>query len=367
MDNILATPAQIGAYTLRNRVVMAPLTRMRAISNFEQPDIAIEYYGQRSGAGLIIAEASQISQQGQGYPNTPGIYSSGQIDAYKKITDKVHQQGGTIFLQLWHVGRLSFKDYQPGNTLPVAPSALAAPGHAYLPDFSRADYEAPRELTVAEIKEIVEDYRKAAINAKAAGFDGVELHAANAYLLEQFLKTVSNQRTDEYGGSVENRARLLFEVLDVILTVWDNDKVGLRISPFNISGIAPEPDPYNTYDYVVKKLVDYKLAYLHVIENKEIDPGNGATLSFDAEKLYIRHISDFYHFPVIVAGGFDKNKAETVIEKGYASAVAFGKTYISTPDLAYRLINDLEPNAFDRSTFYGGGAKGYTDYPFYKA
>ncbi|WP_250255709.1 alkene reductase [Chryseobacterium sp. Marseille-Q3244] len=366
MSNILETPIQIGAYTLRNKVVMAPLTRMRSTGNFAQPELAVEYYGQRAGAGLIIAEATQISQQGQGYPNTPGIYTDEQIEAYKKITDKVHEEGGTIFLQLWHVGRLSFKDYQPNNSLPVAPSALAAPGHAYLPDFSRADYETPRELTVAEIKEIVEDYRQAAINAKEAGFDGVEIHAANAYLLEQFLKTVSNQRTDEYGGAVENRARLLFEVLDTILTVWDNSKIALRISPFNVSGIAPEPDPYSIYDYVVKRLADYKLAYLHVIENKEIDPGNGATVTFDTDKLYIKHISDFYTSPVIVAGGFDKDKAETVIEKGYASAVAFGKNYISTPDLAYRLVNDLEPNAFDRATFYGGGAKGYTDYPFYK-
>lgn len=370
MISILATQTKLGAYDLPNRVVMAPLTRMRADSNYAPGDLAAEYYGQRATAGLIIAEATQISQQGQGYPNTPGIYTDTQIEGWKKITDTVHKKGGKIFLQLWHVGRLSFSAYQPDNALPVAPSAIAAPGHAYLPDFTRADYQVPRALTKEEIKIIVNDYRNAAVNAKKAGFDGVEVHASNAYLIEQFLKSVSNQRTDEYGGSIENRARFLFDVLDAVLSVWGNDKTGIRLSPFNISGIPAEPDPYPQYDYVIKRLAQYKLAYLHIIEAKEINPGQGLALAnvpLDTEKLYVKHIREFYKEPIIVAGGFDKERAEIVLEKSYVDAVAFGRYYVSTPDLAYRLINGIAPNELDSSTYYGGGRKGYTDYPFYSA
>lgn len=363
MNSILATPTKTGIYNLSNRIVMAPLTRMRADKYFAPTDLTVEYYKQRASAGLIIAEASQISPQGQGYPNTPGIYSKKQIAGWKKVTEAVHEEGGVIFLQLWHVGRLSHHAHQPNNALPVGPSAIAATGHAYLPDYSREEYETPHELTVPEIKEIVEDYRKAAINAKEAGFDGIEVHGANGYLIEQFLRTVSNTRTDKYGGSVENRANFLFEVLDAVISVWGNEKTAIRLSPFNTSNIPAEPDPYPIYDYVIQNLAAYKLAYLHIIESKEIDPQE---TKFDAEQLYVKHIRSFYHSPIIAASNFNKNRAEAVVEKGYANAIAFGRHYISTPDLAYRLINGIEPNEFDRNTFYGGGSNGYTDYPTYQ-
>lgn len=362
MNSILATPTKIGAYNLRNRIVMAPLTRMRADKNFALTELTAEYYRQRATSGLIIAEASQITQQGQGYPFTPGIYSKEQILGWNRVTKAVHAEGGLIFLQLWHVGRLSHHAHQPNRALPVAPSAIAATGHAYLPDYSRENYEVPRALTIDEIKNIVEDYRKAAINAKEAGFDGIELHGANGYLIEQFLRTVSNQRADEYGGSIENRSKFLFEVLEAVLSIWGNEKTAIRLSPFGTGNIPAESEPYPIYDYVVQKLETYQLAYLHIVETKEMGP---TETGFDVEQLYVKYIRSFYSSPIIAAGNFNKERAESVIEKGHADAVAFGRHYISTPDLAFRLINGIEPNESDPSTFYGGGSKGYTDYSTY--
>lgn len=345
---------------------MPPLTRMRADHDHSQTELNAEYYRQRASAGLIIAEGSQISQQGQGFPDTPGIYTRQQVEGWKKVTEVVHQEGGVIFLQLWHVGRVSHSSLQPENKLPVAPSPLAAIGQAFRADFTKVDFEVPRELSTDEIKLIVEDYRHAAINAKEAGFDGVEIHGANGYLIEEFLRTVSNQRTDEYGGNIENRARLLFEVLEAVLSVWPADKTGIRISPFYTGNIAAEPEPYPQYDYVVRKLDAYGLAYLHVIENREstavLLPGQKETI-VGIEELSVKRFRGFYHGPLISAGGFNRQRAEETLEKGYADAIAFGRHFISNPDLPYRLVNGLELNDYDRNTFYGGGAKGYTDYP----
>ncbi|MBT2560195.1 alkene reductase [Pedobacter sp. ISL-68] len=369
MDTVLSAPTKVGAYTLKNRIVMPPLTRMRAGDGDVQSGLNAEYYRQRASAGLIIAEGSQISPQGKGFPGTPGIYNEEQVAGWKKVTDAVHEEGGVIFLQLWHVGRVSHSSLQPDEKLPVAPSPLAAIGEAYLPSFSRAPYETPHELTIQEIKAILADYGNAAINAQKAGFDGVEIHAANGYLIEEFLRSVSNHRTDEYGGSIENREKLLLEVVETVLSVWPNDKVGIRISPFYTGNIVAEPDPMPLYSHVVNQLAKYNLAYLHVIENREstamLLPGQKETV-IDIEDFAVKQFRGFYKNPMIAAGGFDKQRAETVIEKGYADAVAFGRHFISTPDLPYRLINGIAPNPYDRTTFYGGGAKGYTDYRTYE-
>lgn len=366
METILSTTVKIGSYELRNRIVMPPLTRMRAGQGFVPTDLTVEYYRQRASAGLIIAEGSQISQQGQGFPGTPGIYTQEQVAGWKKVTDAVHKEGGTLFLQLWHVGRVSHSTLQPENRLPVAPSPLPAIGQAYRSDYSRADFEIPHTLTVEEIKEIIEDYRKAAINAKEAGFDGVEIHGANGYLIEEFLRTVSNRREDDYGGSIENRARLLLEVVEAVLSVWPAGNTGIRISPFYSGNIDAEPDPYPQYDHVVRELAPFNLAYLHVIENREstaiLLPGQKET-HVPIEELSVKRFREFYKSPMISAGGFTKERAEEVLEKGYAEAIAFGRRFISNPDLPYRLTNGLTLNDYDRSTFYGGGEKGYTDYP----
>ncbi|NAW50327.1 alkene reductase [Elizabethkingia argentiflava] len=359
MNTILSTPIKIGAYTLSNRGVMAPLTRMRADENLVPPELAATYYGQRATSGLIISEATQISQQGQGYPNTPGIYTKEQVEQWKKITQSVHQQGGLMFLQLWHVGRVFHSVYQPQHKLPVAPSAIPAVGRTFQPDFSRTPYEIPHALTPEEIKEVVEDYRKATQNAKEAGFDGVEIHAANGYLIEQFLKTVSNKREDEYGGSIKKRVRIVFEIIDAIKTLWPSDKIGLRISPHYTGAIEEDPKALEVYDYLVQQLDPYKLAYLHVVE---IGDFTQASIDVpDLDSLLAKRYKAFYSHPIISAGGYGRVRAELVLEKGYADAVAFGKAYISTPDLAYRLINGLEINPVDSSTYYGGGAKGYID------
>jgi len=362
MQITLGDAVQIGAYTLTNRVVMAPLTRMRANKELALTDLHATYYKQRSTAGLIVTEASQISPQGMGYPQTPGIYNQAQIEGWKKVTDAVHEGEAKIFIQLWHVGRISHSSLRSDHSLPVGPSALAATGNAFTVDFGRVPFEVAHALTHDEIKAIVADYKQAAQNALAAGFDGVELHAANGYLLEQFMRSVSNQRTDHYGGSVENRSRLLFEVLEAILEVWPSNKVGIRISPYFTGSMDLEPDTFGLYDYVISHLNKYKLAYLHLIETK------GSTGDFDQHKpliddLLAARYRAIYTGTIIVAGGFDQQRANDTLAKGYADAVAFGRAFISTPDLTYRLMHGLAPNPIDPTTISGGDAKGYTDYP----
>lgn len=356
----LGEKVKIGAYELSNRIIMAPLTRMRANEDLALGDLHAEYYRQRASAGLIVTEASQISPQAQGYPNTPGIYSEAQIEGWKKVTQAVHDENGRIFIQLWHVGNISHSSLRPDQSLPVAPSAIAANGNAFKIDFSRVPYEIPHALTTEEIKAIVEDYKKAAQNAKDAGFDGVELHAANGYLIEQFLRSVTNKREDEYGGSVENRSRFLFEVLEAILSVWSADKVGIRVSPYFEGPIDLDPNTFELYDYVVSNLDQYNLAYLHLIENKAFAEGSE---DLEYENLLVARYRPIYNGTIIVANGFNQERANKTLEKGYADAIAFGTAFISTPDLPYRLLNGLEPNEVNLATVYGGGAEGYTDYP----
>lgn len=357
MEKSLLTGLKLGAYNLKNRILMAPLTRMRA-NNLIPDAMNAEYYAQRASAGLIITEATQISQQGQGYPLTPGIYSEAQIKGWKNVTDAVHAKEGLIFIQLWHVGRMSHSSHQLNNTLPVGPSAVQPAGTTFTASWERASFETPHALELDEIKAIVSAYEQAAVNAKEAGFDGVELHAANGYLIQQFLQDKTNHRTDEYGGSIANKARLLFEVLDKLVAVWGADKVGVRLSPFSTTNDSFDPDSYTTYTYVVKELSSYDLAYLHFVRHRPEELNDELT----AEKEMA--LWELYTGNIIAADAFTVDLAKEYVKTGKAAAIAFGRYYISNPDLAERIAADAELNDYDRDTFYGGREKGYTDYTF---
>ncbi len=360
MENKLLNGLKLGDLELKNRIVMAPLTRMRANADLAPTELNVEYYRQRSGAGLIITEASQISPLGMGYPLTPGIYSDKQVAGWKKVTRAVHENDGKIFIQLWHVGRVSHSSLHPDEGLPVAPSAIAAEGQTLTVSFEQVPFETPREITNEEIQQTIQDYRKAAENAKAAGFDGVELHAANGYLLHEFLHETSNKRTDSYGGSVENKARLIFEVLDELVAVFGSGKVGMRLSPFAYPYGIYDPKSYEVYQYLVEKLNAYHLAYLHLIRYREgLDESD--TLA-KQETLW-----NSYEGTKIIADGFSPEEAETFVADGIADAIAFGRHFIANPDLPKRIQLQAELNAYDRTTFYGGAEKGYTDYPFLEA
>lgn len=357
MENKLFSSLQLGDYTLKNRLVMAPLTRMRANpSDLAPGELNAEYYRQRSEAGLIVTEASQISPIGMGYPLTPGIYSEAQVEGWKKVTGAVHGNDGKIFIQLWHVGRVSHSSLHPKEGLPVAPSAVAAPGMTFTASFSQVPFETPREITVDEIKQTILDYRKAAENAKAAGFDGVELHSANGYLLHEFLHETSNRRTDEYGGTVENKARIVLEVLDELIDVFGAGKVGIRLSPFAFPYGVYDPKSYEVYQYLVEKLNSYKLAYLHLVRYREGEIENVVAKEQALWKSYTGTI--------IAADGFTPETAASFVEEGLAHAIAFGRHFIANPDLPKRIKLKAELNPYDRTTFYGGAEKGYTDYPF---
>jgi N-ethylmaleimide reductase len=356
-DTKLFTPAKAGSIDLKNRVVMAPLTRNRARAEDDSPfELQAEYYGQRAGAGLIITEASQISPQGKGYAWTPGIYSDAQVEGWKKVTDRIHAKGSKVVIQLWHVGRISHPVLQPGGADPVAPSAIAAKSKTF--DGTQfVDTPTPRALDAAEIPGIVEDYRKAAENAKRAGFDGIEIHAANGYLIDQFLRDGSNKREDAYGGSLENRTRFLREVMDAVLSVWDAGKVGIRLSPFSNANDIADSTPQSTFAYVIKLLNGYGLAYLHLVEGQTGGPRDipeGGDLSalyalFDGTKMG--------------NNGYDRASAITAVDDGDIDLVAFGRPFISNPDLPERLERDAPLNALDPDTLYGGDSRGYTDYP----
>lgn len=358
MKNKLLEEFKLGDYALKNRVVMAPLTRMRADADLAPTALNVEYYRQRASAGLIVTEASQISPLGQGYPSTPGIYSEKQVAGWKQVTEAVHREGGRIFMQLWHVGRISHSSFHPEEGLPVAPSAIPLSGKTLTATWEQVPYETPRALETAEIKSIVLDYRRAAENAKKAGFDGVELHSANGYLLNQFLHGKTNQRTDEYGGSVENRARLVLEVLEQLTGVWGAGKVGIRLSPFTFSGDIYDPEAYPVYEYLLKELEHLSLAYVHYVRARpsEIDD----ELVFEKEKQLWKN----YAGTLIAADGFTTETALEYVESGQADAIAFGRNFISNPDLPKRLAVGVVLNPYDRNTFYGGAEKGYTDYPF---
>jgi N-ethylmaleimide reductase len=364
MTSPLFKPLQVGAIPLSHRIVMPPLTRMRAGRADGVPSpLAATYYSQRATeGGLIIAEATQISQQGQGYPQTPGIYTPEQVAGWRNVTEATKSRGAIIFLQLWHVGRISHSSFQRDGGLPVAPSAIPPAGNAFTSNFQRVPFETPHALELNEIKQIVADYRRAAENARQAGFDGIEIHAANGYLLEQFLADKSNQRNDEYGGSSENRARLLFEVLDAVSEVWPVDRVGVRLSPFSdVNGIA-DTDPAGLYTYVIKALAARGICYLHLIEPR-VRAGVVEEPNDSSPRSVATLFRPVFSGPLIVSGGFSAESAEEALTAGTADLIAFGRAFIANPDLPKRLALRAPLNAPDKSTFYGGGAAGYTDYP----
>ncbi|MBD3881460.1 alkene reductase [Phormidium tenue FACHB-886] len=354
----LFSPIQLGRYELPNRLVMAPLTRNRAAAGNIPQEINVKYYAQRASAGLIVTEATQISPQGVGYPATPGIHAAEQVEGWKRVTEAVHQKGGHIFLQLWHVGRISHPSLQPNGELPVAPSAIAPEGMASTYT-GEQPYVTPRALETDEIPGIIEQYRQAAENALAAGFDGVEIHGANGYLLDQFLQDGSNQRTDQYGGSIENRARLLLEVTEAVVGVWGADRVGMRLSPNGTFNSMQDSDPAALFDYVVGALDRFGLAYLHLVEPRWAS----ATTETDIAALKVTHFREIYHGTLITAGGYDRELGNAVVAGGKADLVAYGRLFISNPDLPERFAQDAPLNPYDRSTFYGGDERGYIDYP----
>jgi len=363
MKNILNN-LTIGDIEINNRVIMAPLTRMRSKQPGNIPhELNAKYYAQRASAGLIISEATQISNQGQGYPATPGIFSKEQVEGWKIVTKEVHDNNGKIFLQLWHVGRISHSSFQDDGLPPVAPSAIKPSGKTFTKDFKQLDFETPRELKVSEIKLIIQDYIKAANNAKIAGFDGVELHGANGYLLDQFLQDGSNKREDEYGGSIQNRAKLLLEVLDEIIKIWGCGKVGVRLSPYGTFNDMNDSDPIALFSYVISELEKRNIAYLHLIQPRATSAGGSDNVADDAvntAKLFRSYFSNV----LIAAGGYNPESAKKEIESGDADAIAFGRLFIANPDLYRRIKEDKPLNKYNRATFYGGNEKGYTDYPF---
>jgi N-ethylmaleimide reductase len=346
---------KLGPLTLPNRVVMAPLTRNRALEGQVPNPLAAEYYGQRASAGLLITEASQVSQQGQGYQDTPGIFSPAQVAGWRKVTDEVHKRGGRIFIQLWHVGRISHTDLQPGHGAPVAPSAIPAKTKTFVGG-KFTDVSAPRALELSEIPGIVDSFRKAAANAIAAGFDGVEIHGANGYLLDQFAKDGSNKRTDAYGGSIENRARLMLEVAEAVVKEIGAERTGIRVSPVTPANDVSDSNPQPLFDHIVDKLNALKLVYIHVIEGSTGGPRDYAP--FDYASLRKRFKGAY-----IANNAYTYDLATEVLAADAADLVAFGKPYISNPDLVERLKKGAPLNEPDKTTFYGGGAKGYTDYP----
>jgi N-ethylmaleimide reductase len=352
----LFEPYQLGPLTLPNRLVMAPLTRNRAVPPGMVPSpLAVQYYGQRASAGLLITEASQVSQQGQGYQDTPGIYSKEQIVGWRKVTDRVHENGGRIFIQLWHVGRISHTSLQPNGGAPVAPSAVRAKGKTFV-NGTFADVSEPRALELAEIPGIIDDFKRATASALEAGFDGVEIHGANGYLLDQFAKDGANKRTDAYGGGIENRAKLMLEVARAVSAEAGANRTGIRISPVTPANDISDSNPQPLFDHIVDGLNALKLVYLHVVEGATGGPRDIAP--FDYASLRKRFGGAY-----VANNGYDFELAVKTLAAGAADLIAFGKPFISNPDLVERLKKGAPLNEWDKATFYGGGAKGYTDYP----
>lgn len=354
MSDTLFSPLKVGDLEVANRMVMAPMTRNRADQNNAPHDLNATYYQQRATAGLIITEASQVSPEGVGYPATPGIYSEEQVTGWKKVVDAVHARGGHIFIQLWYCGRISHPDLLPNNQTPVAPSAIKPEGDAFTYEGLKP-FETPRALETEEIKHIVSQYKHAAASAKQAGFDGIEVHAANGYLIDQFLRDGSNQRTDEYGGSDENRMRLLNEVLDAVCEIWPANRVGVRLTPENSFNSMSDSDPQKHFAYFINELSKRRLAYLHILE------GDMMTKERNVDYRALRNKFDGVY---MANNAYDKQRAEQALANGDADLVAFGVPYLANPDLVYRYQHDLPLNEADQDTFYGGDEKGYTDYSF---
>jgi N-ethylmaleimide reductase len=364
--NKLFEPFQLGPYQLPNRVAMAPLTRSRARQPGNVPSAMNAcYYAQRASAAFIISEATQVSMQGQGYAWTPGIHTREQVEGWRLVTDAVHKAGGRIFLQLWHVGRISHPALQPDKMLPVAPSAVRPNGQAFIEGESGegelVPFIEPRALQIEEMPYLVAQYARAAKNAVEAGFEGIEIHAANGYLLDQFLESSTNRRTDSYGGPVENRARLLREVVESVTRVWSPDRVGVRLSPLSTFNDMSDQDPEGTFGYTAEMLNDYGLAYLHLVNPamQAIEKGAGPEPRAAAMLKLLR---EKYRGTLILAGGFDYKTAGAWLEDGKADLIAFGRKFLANPDLPERFRLEAPLNAGDPSTYYAGGQKGYIDY-----
>tara|TARA_R110002126_G_scaffold78672_1_gene195822 strand:+ start:1017 stop:2126 length:1110 start_codon:yes stop_codon:yes gene_type:complete len=347
---------------LKNRVVMAPMTRSRAANDGNVPteDLHVPYYVQRASAGLIITEGSQVSKQAVGYVNTAGIYSKEQVEGWKKVTKEVHDKGGKIFIQLWHVGRMSHPDFHNGE-LPLAPSAINPNAKSYTPEGFK-DTVTPKAMSIEEIKQTVEDFKNAAKNAVEAGFDGVEIHSSNGYLFHQFFNGTSNTRTDKYGGTIENRARFFFEVLDAMTKVIPEQKIGARFNPSlnGMFGITMDEDTIPTFEYIIKKLNDYDLAYIHLSE-----PFTDVSDISYAVKNIAKHFRPLYNGTLMINAGFDQESGNKVIKEGNADLVAYGKPFISNPDLVERFANGYDLADWNEETFYTPGKEGYLDYPKY--
>ncbi|WP_310621385.1 alkene reductase [Flexibacterium corallicola] len=345
----------LGNIELSNRMVMAPMTRNRANENGEVTEMMVTYYQQRASAGLIIAESSPVSAQGIGYPMTPNIFSEPQAKSWKKLTDAVHAEGGRIFIQLQHCGRISHPSMQAGGALPVAPSAIKPSGQAVTYQ-GMQDFVEPRALETSEISQIVAQFKQGAILAKQAGFDGVEVHGANGYIIDQFLRDGSNQRDDAYGGNVQNRLRLLSEILDAVCTVWPAKSVGLRLTPENSYNDMRDSDPQTHFEYFIEQVSSFGLCYLHVLEGDMMTK----TSSVDYGALRGK-----FSGPYIANNGYDLEKAQKSLQDQNADLIAFGLPFLANPDLVRRYKDKLPLNEVDHSTFYGGNERGFTDYPFY--
>ncbi len=363
----LFQPVMLGPYRLPHRMVMAPLTRSRSRQPGNIPTaLNACYYSQRASAALIISEATQISQQGQGYAWTPGIHSLDQVEGWRLVTEAVHKAGGLIFMQLWHVGRISHPSLQPDGMLPVAPSAIRPNGQAFIEnekgEGELVPFVTPRALQTEEMPYLVQQYVRAAKNAMEASFDGIEIHAANGYLLDQFIQSGTNHRSDEYGGSYENRARLLLEVVEAVTEIWGAERVGVRLSPMGALNDISDSDPEKTFGCIVKKLNDYGLAYLHIVN--PILPAMERGTEPDPQALrMIDLIRKKYHGTLIFAGGFDHETTEAWLRQGKADLIAFGRKFLANPDLPQRFRSRAPLNADDPATYYGGGTIGYIDYP----
>ncbi|PKG50883.1 alkene reductase [Olleya sp. 1-3] len=345
---------------LKNRVIMAPMTRSRADNEGKVATDQLQglYYEQRASAGLIISEGSQVSTQAVGYIHTPGIHTDAQVEGWKKVTKRVHDKGGKIFIQLWHVGRMSHPDFHNGE-LPISASALNPNAKSFTPEGFK-DTVTPRAMTIQDIKQTIEDFKNAAANAVKAGFDGVEIHSSNGYLFQQFFNGTSNKRTDNYGGSIENRARFFFEVLDAMKEVIPQEKIGARFNPSldGLFGITMDKETIPTFEYIIKKLNDYNLAYVHLSE-----PFTDVSEIPFAVTEIAKHFRPLYNGTLMINTAFDQDKGNKVLEAGDADLIAYGKPFISNPDLVERFENNLELAEWDQDTFYTTGVKGYTDYP----
>lgn len=342
---------------------MAPLTRNRAGEGNVPGELNATYYRQRASAALIVTEATQVTPMGQGYPRTPGIHSEAQVEGWKTVTDAVHDAGGRIFLQLWHVGRISHSSYHGGKK-PVAPSAVRPEGQVLTPDLEMVPFETPRALESEEVPEVVHQYRRGAQNARRAGFDGVELHGANGYLIDQFLRSKTNRRTDRYGGSVENRVRFLQEVVGAVTESWNSDRVGVRLSPLSSFNDMGDDTPADTFRAAAAAVQDAGLAYVHLVEPSEPKPPVADTGETGTVFSAIR---EAFGGAVIANGNYDVARANDAIERGYADLIAFGRAFLANPDLPRRLRDGLPLNVPDQDTFYNGDARGYTDYPTWEA